>query len=127
MTKPAIDQLNRELGSARSTLLRIGARRVMNLGILVVVLVAGSIFAIATDGSRLFLQRVFDGLNNGFIYAAVSLSLVLIFKATGIVNFAQGEMAMLGTFIAYILAVEHNLPVVLAIILAMVISGVAAA
>ena len=33
---------------------------------------------------------------------AVALALVLIYKATGIVNFAQGEMAMFGTFIAWV-------------------------
>ena len=44
----------------------------------------------------------FDGLNNGFIYSAMALALVLIYKATGVVNFAQGDMAMFGTFICYV-------------------------
>ena len=50
-------------------------------------------------------------LNNGFIYAAMALVLVLIYKATGVVNFAQGEMAMFGTFIAYVLIADQGLPV----------------
>lgn len=54
---------------------------------------------------QLFLQRLFDGLDNGAIYAVVAVALVLIFKATTLINFAQGELAMFGTFIAYILAV----------------------
>ena len=47
----------------------------------------------------LFLQRLFDGLTNGSAYALIAVALVLIFKATTLVNFAQGEQAMLGAFI----------------------------
>ncbi len=57
---------------------------------------------------QLFLQRLFDGLDNGAVYAVVAVALVLIFKATTLVNFAQGELAMAGTFIAYILAAEPD-------------------
>lgn len=57
---------------------------------------------------QLFLQRLFDGLDNGAVYAVVAVALVLIFKATTLVNFAQGELAMFGTFIAYILAVQPD-------------------
>jgi branched-chain amino acid transport system permease protein len=52
---------------------------------------------------------------------------VLIYKATGLVNFAQGEMAMVGTFIAYVITVENGLPVVVAILVAMVVSAAGAA
>jgi branched-chain amino acid transport system permease protein len=55
---------------------------------------------------ELFVQRVFDGVSNGAIYAAVAVALVLIFKATTLINFAQGELAMFGTFFAYIFAVQ---------------------
>lgn len=55
---------------------------------------------------ELFVQRLFDGLSNGAIYAAVAVALVLIFKATTLINFAQGELAMFGTFFAYIFAVQ---------------------
>lgn len=57
---------------------------------------------------QLFLQRLFDGLDNGAIYAVVAVALVLIFKATTLINFAQGELAMFGTFIAYVLAVSSE-------------------
>ena len=50
---------------------------------------------------ELFLARIFDGLANGSTYAMVAVALVIIFKATTLINFAQGEMAMLGAFIAY--------------------------
>jgi branched-chain amino acid transport system permease protein len=58
---------------------------------------------------ELFVQRVFDGLSNGAIYAAVAVALVLIFKATTLINFAQGELAMIGTFFAYVFAVQTDL------------------
>lgn len=57
---------------------------------------------------QLFLQRLFDGLDNGAVYAVVAVALVLIFKATTLVNFAQGELAMFGTFIAYLFAVSSE-------------------
>jgi branched-chain amino acid transport system permease protein len=44
------------------------------------------------------LQLVVSGLALGSIYALIALALVIINKATDVVNFAQGEMAMLGTF-----------------------------
>jgi branched-chain amino acid transport system permease protein len=44
------------------------------------------------------LQLIVSGLALGSIYALIALSLVIINKATDVVNFAQGEMAMLGTF-----------------------------
>ncbi len=48
-----------------------------------------------------FLQVVVDGIADGSIYGALALALVLIFRSTGIVNFAQGEMAMFATFVAW--------------------------
>ncbi len=48
----------------------------------------------------LFFNITLDGLTQGLIFAALALSLVLIFRATKIINFAQGAMAMITTFIA---------------------------
>ena len=72
---------------------------------------------------QLLLQRMFDGLTLGAIYGVVAVALVLIFKATTLINFAQGELAMFGAFIAYVLAVEQGLNIVLAIALAMGVSA----
>ncbi len=46
-------------------------------------------------------QQIFSGLATGAIYASVSLALVMIYRATDLVNFAQGEMAMFSTYIAW--------------------------
>lgn len=51
-----------------------------------------------------FLQVVVDGIADGSVYATLALALVLIFRSTGVVNFAQGEMAMFATFVAWAVA-----------------------
>ena len=68
-----------------------------------------------------FIQVTVDGLAAGSIYGSVALALVLIYRTTGIVNFAQGEMAMFSTFIAWGL-IEANIPLGLAIVLTLVLS-----
>jgi branched-chain amino acid transport system permease protein len=73
---------------------------------------------------ELFLQRLFDALGNGAIYASLGLALAIIYKSTGHLNFAQGEMAMFSAFIVYVLAVEQSWPVVLAIIVTIILSGI---
>jgi branched-chain amino acid transport system permease protein len=47
-----------------------------------------------------FLDLTLNGVSNGMIYAAVAIAFVLIWRATRIVNFAQGGMLMITTFIA---------------------------
>jgi branched-chain amino acid transport system permease protein len=68
-----------------------------------------------------FIQLVIDGIAQGSIYGAVALSLVLIFRTTGIVNFAQGEMAMFSTFVAWAL-LQAGLPLGLALVSALALS-----
>jgi len=50
-----------------------------------------------------FFQQVVSGIAIGGIFASLALALVLIYNAMGLVNFAQGEMAMFATFVAYAL------------------------
>ena len=54
-----------------------------------------------------FLQQVVAGLASGSIYALLALAIVIIYRSTGVVNFAQGEMATFTTFIAWTL-VDHG-------------------
>jgi branched-chain amino acid transport system permease protein len=56
-----------------------------------------------------FLHQVLSGLATGGIYASIALALVMIYQATHLVNFAQGEMAMFSTYIAWSL-IESGLP-----------------
>lgn len=53
----------------------------------------------------LFIQQVIGGIATGAIYASLALAIVLIHRSTGVVNFAQGEMAMFSTFVAWQLTV----------------------
>ncbi|MEV0336981.1 branched-chain amino acid ABC transporter permease [Nocardia sp. NPDC050717] len=48
-----------------------------------------------------FAQQLVEGLSAGAIYAGLALALVLIYRFTGIVNFAQGELAMFSAFLAW--------------------------
>src|SRR5438034_7106184 len=47
------------------------------------------------------IHQIFSGLATGGIYASVALALVMIYQATHLVNFAQGELAMFTTYIAW--------------------------
>src|SRR6266403_3772910 len=49
----------------------------------------------------IFLQQVVSGLAAAGIYASLALALVMIYQATDVVNFAQGEMAMFSTYLAW--------------------------
>lgn len=61
------------------------------------------------------LQQVVDGLATGSIYGALALAIVLVHRATGVVNFAQGQMAVISAFIAWSLT-RAGLPVAVAIL-----------
>jgi branched-chain amino acid transport system permease protein len=50
---------------------------------------------------EVFIQQVASGLATGGIYASLALALVMIYQATDVVNFAQGEMAMFSTYLAW--------------------------
>jgi len=50
---------------------------------------------------EIFVQQVVSGLATGGIYAALALALVMIYQATDVVNFAQGEMAMFATYLCW--------------------------
>src|SRR5437868_582480 len=52
---------------------------------------------------EVFLHQVLSGLATGGIYASLALALVMIYQATHLVNFAQGEMAMFATYLAWAL------------------------
>jgi len=61
---------------------------------------------------RNFMQYVISGLSTGSIYALVALGLALIYRSTRILNFAHGDMATAGTFVAFSLLAMNLTPVV---------------
>src|SRR5205823_8751944 len=68
-----------------------------------------------------FVQLVVDGLSTGSIYGAIALAIVLVNQATGLINFAQGGMAVLSAFVAWELT-THSVPLVLAILVSILFS-----
>ena len=55
-----------------------------------------------------FMQQVVSGLASGGIYALLALALVIIHRSTGVINFAQGEMATLSAYICWTLISNHG-------------------
>lgn len=61
----------------------------------------------------MFLQLIVSGISIGSIYALVALAMVIIYKTSEVPNFAQGEMAMLSTFVAFMLLASFGQPFVI--------------
>ena len=78
---------------------------------------------VAIDPARVGVM----GFSNGATYGLIALALVIIYKATTLINFAQGEMAMFGAFVVLVLATERGLPMWLAVVVGMLISAAAGA
>jgi branched-chain amino acid transport system permease protein len=86
---------------------------------------------IGSLSSDIYAQQTVAGLAQGAIFASLALALVLIYRATEVINFAQGEMAMATTYIGYQLTLWHVtywlaffLTLVIAFVLGVVIYGV---
>jgi branched-chain amino acid transport system permease protein len=97
----------------------------LGLAAVCVFLIVGSLV------SNIFAQQTVTGLAQGAIYASLALALVLIYRATEVINFAQGEMAMATTYIAYQLTLWHItywlafvLTLLIAFVLGVVVYGV---
>jgi len=69
------------------------------------------------------IQVIIGGLAHGAIYAIAALGFVLLYTASGTVNFAQGELIMLPVFFIYLFFIVFELPLILAIILTLALSA----
>ena len=69
-----------------------------------------------------FLQLVINGLVVGSVYSLVALGFVIIFKSTGVVNFAQGEFLLLGAYISLAVVGQYHVPFWVAVIITLVFS-----
>lgn len=61
----------------------------------------------------MFFQLIVSGISIGSIYALVALAMVIIYKTSEVPNFAQGEMAMISTFVAFMLLASFGQPFVI--------------
>ena len=85
-----------------------GARRVstgVSAPVLGLLLAAAIFLVVGSLSSDLFAELTVKGIAQGGVYGGLALALVLIYRATGVINFAQGEMAMATTYVAYQLTV----------------------
>jgi len=64
-----------------------------------------------------YLQLIINGLVVGSIYSLVALGFVIIYKATKVVNFAQGEMLLVGAYVCFALTVQMHLPFLVSFLL----------
>ena len=69
---------------------------------------------------EMFSYLMATGISTGALYALVALGLVVVYKATSVVNFAHGEMLMLGGFLAFTFHVMWGWQYMVALVLAVV-------
>ena len=67
------------------------------------------------------LQYIFSGITVGSIYAIIAIGYNIIYNATGIINFSQGEFVMLGGMIAF--SLSSVMPLIFSIMIAIVITA----
>ncbi len=70
----------------------------------------------------LFLQLTLSGLTTGAIYALVALGFVLIYKSSDVINFAQGELLLVGAYVTYFFIAQMGLNWPLGVFLALVVA-----
>ena len=69
-----------------------------------------------------FIQLTINGLANGAILALAALGFVLIYKATGVINFAQGELLLIGAYVIWFMLAEVGLPWTLGMAIAVLVA-----
>src|SRR5256714_2529072 len=71
-----------------------------------------------------FIQLVFAGIALGFIYALIGLGFTIIFKASEVINFAQGELLLVGAYVVSSGVYNWHLNFILAVALGVVVTVV---
>ena len=69
-----------------------------------------------------FLQLTVSGLSTGMIYALAAVGFVVIYKASAVINFAQGELLLFGTYLIFFSIVQLNLPWTVGILVTLLIA-----
>lgn len=73
---------------------------------------------------NVFIQLTVTGLAMGMVYALVAMGLVLLIRAVGVMNFAQGDLLMMGAFITYALTNQVRLPLYLTLPVSIILFGI---
>ncbi|HEV2237577.1 MAG TPA: hypothetical protein VGR57_13015, partial [Ktedonobacterales bacterium] len=69
-----------------------------------------------------FLQFLVFGIGLGCVYALVALGFTIIFQASGVINFAQGELLLVGAFVVSASVFEYHLSIFVALLVGLVIT-----
>lgn len=72
----------------------------------------------------MFFQLLISGLSFGSLYALIALAMVIIYKTSEVPNFGQGEMAMISTFVAYMLLVSFHYSFAISFIGALIFAAI---
>ena len=70
-----------------------------------------------------FINQIINGLSTGSMYALVAIGYTMVYGIAKMINFAHGEIIMVGSYIAYVCLVFYGLPVVAAIIISMALTA----
>jgi branched-chain amino acid transport system permease protein len=73
---------------------------------------------------QVFLQTLVGGLSFGAVYALVAMGFSIVYRTMGLVNFAHGQVVMIGAYAASTFYMSARLPFFVAIVVAMVVTGV---
>jgi branched-chain amino acid transport system permease protein len=73
---------------------------------------------------QVFLQTIIGGVSLGAIYALVAMGFSLVYRTMGLVNFAHGNVVMVGAYIASTFFMSAKLPFALAMVVAIVVTGI---
>ncbi|MFA4911966.1 MAG: branched-chain amino acid ABC transporter permease [Desulfobacteria bacterium] len=73
---------------------------------------------------QLLIQIIVSGLALGSIYALIALGFVIIYKATDVFNFAQGELMMVGAYLCFTFSTQLQLPFLYSFLLTLVFSAI---
>ena len=79
-----------------------------------------TLLALGAIRSDAWIETIFSGFALGAKYALVALGFVVVFKATGVINFAQGGFVMVGAYLTYQFGTTWGLPFAVAVVLHLV-------
>ena len=71
-----------------------------------------------------FIQQIIQGVAMGSLYGLIAIGYVLIYNAWGVLNFAQGDMVMIGAFAILVTHIFWGLPIIPAFVVAIVICAI---
>lgn len=72
----------------------------------------------------MFVQQILNGLTNGSLYALMAVGVTMVYKSLGMLNFAHGDIMMVGTFICLSLIAASGLPVIACLLVAVICAAI---